>query len=238
MNRISCENTRRLMPLYLSAELTGDALGEFSNHLAGCSSCFGEVERQMGLDRELRDAVLSEPVATGKTETRVREQIRREYWRRCALAGTGIAAATFMAFVTFASSRNVGILDATAKDHVAEVIKGQPRKWQAGADINALARRAGIQTSIPDLAKDGYALDRARLCKLDGKTWLHLVYKGPVHEISLYLHPDDGEGQSRLATVDGLSLGAFMFKTTEASLVSDSRDECRSLVNELLYGTL
>jgi anti-sigma factor RsiW len=226
------------MPLYLSAELTGDALGEFSNHLAGCSSCFGEVERQMGLDRELRDAVLSELVAAGETENRVRERIRREYWRRWALAGSGIAAATVMAFVMFASSRNVGTLEATASDHIAEVIKGQPRKWLVGADINALAEHTGIQTSIPDLSKNGYALDRARLCKLDGKTWLHLVYKGPIHEISLYLHPDDGEGQSRLATVDGLSIGAFIFKTTEASLVSDSRDECRSLVTELLYGTL
>jgi anti-sigma factor RsiW len=227
-----------MMPLYLSAELTGDALSEFSNHLAGCSSCFGEVERQMGLDRELHAAVLSQPCDTVRTENRVREQIRREYWRRWAVAGSGVVAAAVIAFASFASSRNVGTLEATAKDHIAEVIKGQPRKWVTGADINALAQRAGIETSIPDLGKNGYALDRARLCKLDAKTWLHLVYRGPIHEISLYLHPDDGEGQSRLATVGGLSIGAFMFRTTEASLMSDSRDECRSLVTELLYGTL
>jgi hypothetical protein len=149
-----------------------------------------------------------------------------------------VAAAAIMAFAVFASSRNVGTLEATAKDHFAEIIKGQPRKWAVGEDITGLAARAGIQISIPDLAKNGYALDRARLCKLDGKTWLHLVYRGPIHEISLYLHPDDGQGQSRLATVDGLSIGAFIFKTTEASLVSDSRIECRSLANELIYGAL
>src|SRR5947209_7464139 len=169
MNRISCENARRLIPLYLSAELTGDALGEFSNHLAGGSGCFGEVERQMALDRELRDAVLSEPCPAGKTQIRVREQIRREYWRRLAVVSSGVVAAAVMAFAMFASSRNVGTLEATAKDHNAEVVNGQPRRWSVGDDVHELAVRAGIQAPIPDLARDNYTLNRARLCKLDGK---------------------------------------------------------------------
>jgi anti-sigma factor RsiW len=226
--------------MYISGEMTGDPLSEFSNHLAACASCFGDVERQMALDRELKGAVLSEPCNPAKARRRVQDYIAREYWRRWAVLSFSTVASGVLALAMFASSRLVGPLEAAAGDHANEVIRQQPRRWVTASDIAPLVAEANVHAAMPDFSRPGYELLRGKFCKLAGKDWLHLVYRGayngPVHEISVYLRRDEGHGQTRALETDGLFVAEVTTDGAEVVVVTDAPDERNALASRIRTG--
>src|SRR5437588_6500056 len=67
-------------------------------------------------------------------------------------------------------------------DHRHEVVDGQVRRWLADASaIGKLAARQGIDAAtIARLQSGGLHLDQGKLCRLDGRVYLHLVFTDGV----------------------------------------------------------
>ena len=83
-----------------------------------------------------------------------------------------------------------------AADHRMEVVEQQPRPaWlDDPAQIVALVQQHGIsRTEVPSFDSDGYHLARGRMCGLDNRAFLHLVYSNGTQEFSVYLRPRDAE---------------------------------------------
>jgi len=51
--------------------------------------------------------------------------------------------------------------------------------------------------AVAKVAPQGYELNRARLCMLDGRVYLHLVYAGNAGEFSVFLRQRSTEVLSR-----------------------------------------
>ena len=61
--------------------------------------------------------------------------------------------------------------------------------------------RRSLRRVHPALLSSGYLLNRGKLCRLDGRLFLHLVYTDGSHTFSLYLRPENGRAVP-VATAD------------------------------------
>ncbi len=120
----------------------------------------------------------------------LRSPLVRDRQRRWMLAVAGLAAVLLLAVFLM---RARPVYAAAAKDHRLEIVELQPRKWSTDrASIAALAQRQGVPDSAIDLiAPAGYHLAQGKLCFLDGKVFLHLVYANDAGKLSVFLRPAD-----------------------------------------------
>lgn len=238
---MNCRDIAEFSPIYLSAELEEDRRIEFAAHLAECRSCASLMEQQAAMDRRLRDALSEELPDTGALQRSVRGRIAAEGSRRWWIVA---AAAAFL----FAAILGYRVLRPTptprlyadaARDHHAEVVERQPRRWRSDAgEIGKLAGRYDL-SSVDALAPPGFRLEHAKMCGIDGKAALHLVYTDGVQEISVYIRRRDkldlpGDGYEiahgkilYAAKVGAEHLAAFQSERLEAVIASGgSGDEC------------
>ncbi len=186
---MTCPETISLIPLYLSGEFEDsedDArASEFRRHLRSCPACAGEVGQQAALDARIRAAVIADPVETAAIEGHLASAItieRAAQKRRTVLRRLGAAAA--IAVLGLFSYRILtphpadGALAAAARDHRMEIVDRQPRRWKTDTtSVNELAAWEQIPTtSIAAFAPSEYHFQRAKLCRLEGRIYLHLVY--------------------------------------------------------------
>ncbi len=192
---MNCANVLSLAPLYLTGELDAARRQLFCAHLKECPSCARELSRQAECDRLLRTGVLAEKIDSAAVECGVRRQIARESRRRL-IAAAGIAAAVIliaMLGVRAYSRQDMPVYAAAALDHRVEIVQGQPRKWLTDrASIDALAGKAGVSDStVAAIAPAGYRLAQGRLCLLNGRVYLHLVYTNASANFSVFLRRPD-----------------------------------------------
>jgi anti-sigma factor RsiW len=202
--KMSCSEVTELAPLYLSADLDRARSAAFEAHLKSCPECMREFERQARLDARLREAIVAEPLDTVNLDRRVRERIGAEAgkgarWplygvsgRPWALAAVAVVAAMLVAaagYRVLLGSHVPRVYADAALDHKLEVTDHGPRQWLVDpTQIAALAETQGIAGSAPSgLAANGYRLERGKLCFLDGRIFLHLVYANGAAEFSVYL---------------------------------------------------
>ena len=96
-----------------------------------------------------------------------------------------------------------------ARDHQLEVVQRQARPWIVDpAAIAALAVQQGIAGPVPLELDASYHLERAKVCRLDGRLYLHLVYSDGTREFSLFLRQRDG--QHLTGAVRGFANGRFL----------------------------
>jgi hypothetical protein len=96
-----------------------------------------------------------------------------------------------------------------AEDHQSEVIDHSPRPWLSDpAQIEALAEKQGIGVAIPGELASGYRLARGKICWLDERVYLHLVYSDGGREFSLFLRARDAENLD--ARIRGFSNGRLL----------------------------
>ena len=219
---MNCRETMAASPLYLSGELDPDATAEARAHLASCAGCAAELEQLAELDRRLRDSVLGEAIDTARLDRRVRWSIapRRGWWIG---AGAGAAAAAVLLIALWtgrAAPAPDPVCAAAAGDHHREVVDGRPRTWlRDDAAIQALAAREGIETAaIPRLDAAGLRLDRARLCRLDGSPFLHLVYSDGRRDVSVFLRKAAG-GASAIRSADSGAEHVAWFETARTRAI-------------------
>jgi hypothetical protein len=81
-----------------------------------------------------------------------------------------------------------------ADDHQDEVVTQQPRRWLTDrAAIEALAAKQNVpERDLTALEANGYRLERAKVCSLDDRVYLHLVYLSEGKEISVFLRNGNG----------------------------------------------
>ena len=174
----------------------------FAAHVDSCPACACELGQQAAFDASLRTSILAENVDTTRIDRHIRRQIAPQtashHTWRWLLAAAGVAALVTAAVVGIRafSSRPKPVYAAAAKDHRWEIVDGQPRKWLTDrASIEALAARQGVSDSaIAAMAPTGYRLVEGKLCRLDGRVFLHLVYANGLANFSVFLRQPDGKG--------------------------------------------
>ncbi len=215
---MTCKDALDLSSLYLSRELGASRMAEARRHLDACPACAAEFEHMADLDLRLRDALLSEHIDSGAIEQQVREAIApRRRW----IAFASIAAALVIGFLAFqASIAQDKMCAAAASDHRRELVNGEHRTWRT--DLAAIAELAGSRgISVPQIAPDGYILERGKLCRLNGRVFLHLVYSDGAGELSMFLAP--GGASSTIRNLDSGAEHVVYFGTprTSAIIVTD-----------------
>jgi anti-sigma factor RsiW len=226
---MNCTDISEIAPLYISAELDSQRAAEFDAHLKTCATCMAELETHARLDARFREALLADEVDVSRVNRRIREMIAAEplggavpsvrpepgHWMTAAM---GIAA-TFLLLAAgylLIPGHVARVYADAATDHRMEVVEHQPRPWKTDpAAIAALAEKVGISDSVPLELASGYRLERAKICRLDGRFYLHLVYSDGSQEFSLFLRQRDGDQLS--GSIRGFANGRFLRASSAGS---------------------
>lgn len=231
---MNCREIGELAPLYLSGEMGQSDRDLFRAHLAQCMSCASELERQAALDARVREA-LELPDAALVTRA-VRGHIaRKRIWRVAA-----VAAAILIAFVASWELRPkpVARLYADAAlDHRLEVMEHQPRRWRSDpAEIERLAARYQLHDAAA-LAPEGYRLEHAKMCGIDGKPALHLVYTNGNREYSVFVRARSEDSVPAAVRIGAEQLASIRTDRLEAIVVSAGTSaECSELARSASLG--
>jgi len=205
------------MPLYFTGELDEARAREFAKHTQSCPECARELSRQMAVDARLRAAVLAEPADTAAIESRVKQSIAAQAtsrrsarrWALTAVAAAAVVVIGYAGYWALLPPKPSPAFAAAARDHHMEIVEGQPRRWRTDiASVSDLAAREGISTAaISRIAPPDYHFQQARLCRLDGVIYLHLVYSDNTgtRTFSMFLN---GQNQNHVGKVYASSLGA------------------------------
>ncbi len=223
---MNCKDIADLAPLYLSGEMEQNPRDLFGAHLDECRSCALQMEHQVAMDGRLRDAFSSAlPDATAIEQT-VREHIAGERSRHWVIIAATAAAVLIASVLGYRTLRPERLFSDAAQDHRMEVVEHQPRRWRTDpAEIGKLAARYGLSNvSVPA----GYRLERAKMCGLDGKPALHLVYTYGVQEFSVFVVKRTGaiNKNPHIVSVGEDRLAAFQTERLEVIATGGSRDEC------------
>lgn len=219
---MNCKDVTELSSLYVSHGLDSRQSADFEAHLGVCPAC----ARAVDLDAALRKTVLEESLDPAGIDREVRRRIGGAVRMRRVLATAAIAALLILGVLVY---RRAGAANpvyvAAALDHRQEVVYRERRNWatDAGA-VAALGRRRGIAVPALDaLVPAGYRFEHAKLCRLNGLIYLHLVYSEGSREISVFLRPPDSAGRAevRIAQVGGECVAAFDNAHVSAIVVTE-----------------
>ena len=189
---MNCQQVTELKSAYLCGELEGGDLRDLEAHLLRCHDCADMVAEERDVDECIRAAMLRQPPDTKALQGRVLGAIRREKRRNVLIAGALIAAMLLLSVLSrslWSTWRDSRLCEDAVRDHIAEIVRQGPRHWRfVGSEMESLAMRQGIQPSLLEALGSGkYRLDRAKLCRLDGRVFLHLVYRSNQDLVSVYL---------------------------------------------------
>jgi anti-sigma factor RsiW len=241
---MNCADIHELSPLRHSGELDAEQQKAFDAHVEGCSNCASELRDQWSNDARLRDAIAAEPADTTALEGRVMRLIARERLRRWLLPGMAAAAALVAAFVLWNAHRPAPVDPAiiapvfadAARDHTMEVVNQAPRRWRTtAADVAALETAQGISDSdVKALEATGYKLQRAKVCRLGGTPYMHLVYAKAGREFSVYLKVRGKQPLPETEMASGnLQMATFSQGRVQAVIVTDGpRGECAKFAHD------
>lgn len=216
---MKCSEVEYMAPLYWSGELDAQATAELDRHLESCSNCAHTMELDRHGDEVLQQAAASVEVDVAPVLARVRAQIAaespaaRRRWRGTLrwvpLVAASAAAIFLFSFFVLPHGNNsstppvqarsatppVNILADAADDHHDEVVDHLQREWlYSAAEIRKLVQEGtGSSAVLTELTPDGYHIERARICELGTKNYLHLVYSDGSHEVSMFVRQQDGE---------------------------------------------
>jgi anti-sigma factor RsiW len=220
---MNCSDITEIAPLYISAELDARRASEFDAHLKTCPACMSELGAQARLDERFREALLADEVDVSRVNRRIRELIAAESFRpaaavsqprsgrRWVTAAAGVAAAFLLVAAGYlvVPGHVARVYADAARDHQLEVVQRQARPWIVDpAAIAALAVQQGIAGPVPLELDASYHLERAKVCRLDGRLYLHLVYSDGTREFSLFLRQRDG--QHLTGAIRGFANGRFL----------------------------
>ena len=201
-------------------------------HLDGCPACARDVE----LDARLCRVVLAEPVDTSSADLAIRRRVAREARLRRMSIAAGIAALLAVGIIIFpkvyqVATRGRADYSAAAQDHRREVVDHESRRWVSRPDqMDALATRQGISESAPT-AIAGSSVQHAKLCRLNGRIFLHVVYSDGSREMSLFLRQPDSKQlvPVHVAGTGGQQVAAFETAHVSAMIVTDRASDAADL---------
>ncbi|MBV8205158.1 MAG: zf-HC2 domain-containing protein [Acidobacteria bacterium] len=199
-----CEGVRSLLPQYLAGDLEEEERSRVGNHVASCAGCAACEDAERELNRVLRQAFSPDQPALG-LQQRIREKISAAGAPRRWPMPVAVAASLVLALglvVGGSSGYNVyaahRFCQDAADDHEEEVVQGAPRRWAlGGADLQRLQSRFGGGMPLPERIGE-YQFQRARICELAGKDFIHAVYAASNREFSVFLGPRLPQNESEI----------------------------------------
>ena len=237
---MNCREVEELAPLYHSGELTQEQVAAFQAHLSACPHCAREMRGQTELDARLRAVLPAEDtIALDRRILRSIAEPRSQWvlWAAATAAALLLAVAGYGGWRAF---RSPGVYNSAADDHRREVIENARRNWiKDRRAVEALAVREQMDPSaVADLS--GYTLERGKLCRLDGRVYLHLVYSHGNQQISLFLHKagEPFPAEVREADRGAEHLASFQTRRFAGLVVTDesaeAARECARLAASIL----
>lgn len=238
---MNCSEVQILTPLYLSSELEATRLADFELHLRQCGACARGLESVSRCDELLRDAFREQTLDTGPLRERVRNQIRKTARRRFLFTRPiyrlPIAAALLLAItagiffvlrggLVLRGVPSQTVYAAARDDHYVEVVQRDPRPWlETPEEIREFVREElGDADFLERFAPAGYRLKGALHCYLLNRRYVHIVYEGGGHEVSVFVRRDDVElPGAALEVVNGCPLHAASVEEFEVAGVQSRR---------------
>lgn len=199
---MNCAEALHLESLYLSGDLDPKTMAEIDLHLGVCANCALHWKERDRLDALLHEAVTGEEVDAAAVIERVRKEMRLSPQKSTALRYTVAAAAASLVLalaVTIIllrpSRTEPALYSLAAEDHKAEVIDHAPREWvrDSGQIEQVLQRKVAVAGLVQTLEPEGYHIERAMVCPLANRQYVHLVYSNDAREVSFFVRQKDRE---------------------------------------------
>lgn len=215
---MTCNEIDQNSTFYFSHELDAQQSADFLAHLENCPSCAGKVRQQQELDHLLRSTVLSQEMDTRALEFRIRRELttapqrRIVFPRRLALIAAGLVLVASFGLLSsdwLRATREASAICADAiVDHRVEVTENAPKKWTADLELIAAISQKMVGTGInpEQFAPSGYHFQRARICSLVDKRYVHMVFSNGNQEISIFLRGRDTGALQALSWWNGRRL--------------------------------
>jgi hypothetical protein len=221
-------------------------MAEIDFHLGMCGSCADRWKEQDRLDAAVRESVRAMDVDPAPVIERVRKHMQPSHreptrWRLSEWLGiAGVAVAVLIIGIVLTGPTNKpGLFVDAAEDHSEEVVAHQPRAWIRGqTGIDELVQQELATTGLVNaLAPAGYHIDRAKVCELLGRRYVHMVYSNGGREVSFFARQRDGErvpGETvqrvngipvRAGHAKGLQVAGLQSSTLTILVVSDSPED-------------
>lgn len=182
-----CVEFEALLDDFLSDELSVDTNRRMLTHLEKCSGCRSEKSAREELREAMKQAWRSVPspaqVAEELRRTAALSQSTTRGWMRFAAVAAGllVAVALHFLFVTQRSREVVDHFQVVAEDHLH--CSGHPANPPASSLSGDLAEVGDRLLNHPA----AYRLVAAMNCRLDGKTFVHYIFRGDTGLLSLMI---------------------------------------------------
>ena len=202
---MQCENALGMLPAYQARGLDTDDVVALLRHLEECESCASALSLERHLDSMVTEAVTSAAPAADALQLRVQRQIAATPRRRVVAWSWLATAAMFLVATGLGlnlwlngDARKMHLLCAdAADDHRTEVTEHAALRWRTTLpEIQALARQyVGAVEPPATIESQHLALHRARICRLNGMRFLHMVYRDTNgnREVSVFLATADDD---------------------------------------------
>lgn len=199
-----CQKTREFIDLYLDNELESVPTKHLAEHLERCAECrreFDVVRSQNELlASSIRDALYDtaklrteiEKTTVGKAALRLPEFSlpRRPVWILALGCSLIVLSVLFYLPGRMSTALAHPLYRAAATDHRACAADSAASNWiRSQPGISELATSFLKETqNVPSSIGAGYRLVRARICKFDGVSFLHVIYEtADGRHVSLFL---------------------------------------------------
>src|SRR5260370_38424688 len=220
-----CERTREVLGPYTDNELEGLPTSQMATHLEQCARCRRELEIIQSQKRLLASAIKNSSYDSTTLRASIEAAtIRRHSFLLSNANLLGVPAwslavslillmglGSIYLYRRFETAQPNSIYLAAANDHRTGSAASDAADWVQSD--SAIAEKANAiwnaRRLLPHSFGKDYSLARARLCQLNGKSFLHLVYEAPDGSTaSLFICPHKGAlpyGQ-RTMTLDSRTL--------------------------------
>jgi hypothetical protein len=198
---MNCESVQDLLPLYLSGELTDEALAAVQLHIHACEACNQALRADRELDDALRTAMLEDRPDVSAVLRRVHAGMATTGWKRMLHAGwvrTGALAATIVVIAVLAVSifhahqAQKTMALAAANDHYSDLVLLRHPDWayQPQDVARFMQEQFPQQDLLAVITPKGASFEKVRLCNLGGTQYAHFVFRTGSTETSVFLVPN------------------------------------------------
>jgi hypothetical protein len=199
---MNCEKVQDLLPLYLSGELTGEALAAVQLHIDACETCSQSLSGDRELDDALRTAMLEERPDVSDVLRRVHADMATPGWKRmlplgwvraAALAATIAVIGVLGLSMFHAHQVQKTMALAAANDHYSDLVLLRHSSWayQPQDVAHFMREQFPQQGLLTVITPKGASFEKVRLCNLGGTQYAHFVFRTGPTETSVFLLPND-----------------------------------------------
>jgi putative zinc finger protein len=217
-----CEKTRKYLDSYISNELTVETNHDVLKHLENCSKCSHVLQDLLLLRNRLREAVKQEVVPAAlreRVERSIRQQrtgLKAQSWSRWSLATAAVLIICFGTFHLWELNQRprVGIslqadLPATTTnqiaallkigvgDHIHCVVEHHDDREQSTSEEMAKELGPdyfGLVALVNERLPKDYSVSVAHQCHVNGRRFVHLIFKNQQNVLSLVITKKGDEG--------------------------------------------